>query len=183
MHWSKRLASALLLVLPLAACDALRHQAPGSLVVRDAAVASVADGAELVLDIDCRLNGPMSDALEHGIPITLRIDVHARATGVELENRRQVELRYFPLTRRYQLRDTGADGVRSFPGYEYLTDALASLRLPLPHSFARLPAGTRLRVEVGLDHAALPGALRLPAILAPAWHLSAPEFAWTVAAG
>lgn len=180
--WKKLAISALLISL-LAGCDALREQAPGSLQVRHAGVASGAEGMRLDINLDCRLNGPINDALEHGIPITF--DIHLRAQGVRgrVDNRRQVELRYFPLSRRYQLRDNGSDDVRSFAALAYLTDALAALRLPLPNAFANLPAGTRLVVNVKLDHSALPGALRLPALIEPAWRLSAPEYVWTVAAG
>ncbi len=170
-------------MLALAACDVLRHQAPGTLGVRDARIVVAADGAQLDIDIDCRLNGPMSDALEHGIPITLQIDLQARSKQVELGDRRAIELRYFPLSRRYQLRDLRSGNVRSFSAYGSLIDSLGALRLPLPATFVELPAGTELRVGVGLDHTALPGPLRLPAILEPAWRLVAPEYAWTVAAG
>jgi hypothetical protein len=182
MHWWKRLASGICLVGALAGCDALREQAPGTLVVREAQIVSAADGAQLEVDLDCRLNGPMSDALEHGIPITLSVKLRTEIGSASLADQRQVELRYFPLSRRYQLRDSGSGNVSSFAASGYLTDALAALRLPLPATFAQLPAGTRLRLDVGLDHAALPGALRLPAILEPAWRLIAPEFEWIVAA-
>ncbi len=183
MRTWKRISLSACAWLALAGCDALRHQAPGALDVREARIVVVADGAQLDLDLDCRLNGPMSDALEHGIPITLQIDLHARAGRIELGDRRALELRYFPLSRRYQLRDLRSDNVRSFSAYGSLIDSLGTLRLPLPAAFGQLPAGTRLRVEVGLDHSALPGPLRLPAILEPAWRLVAPEYAWTVAAG
>lgn len=183
MHWWKKLASAACVLGLLAGCDALREQAPGRLVVRDAQVVSTADGAQLALAIDLQLNGPMSDALEHGIPITLRVDLRGDAGASVWTDRRHVELRYFPLSRRYQLRDGASGTVRSFAASGYLIDALAALRLPLPGEFAHLPVGTHLRVAIGLDHAALPGALRLPAILEPAWRLKAPEFEWTVAAG
>ena len=170
-------------MLALAACDVLRHQAPGTLDVREARIVVAADGAQLDIDLDCRLNGPMSDALEHGIPITLQIELEARSKQIELGDRRAIELRYFPLSRRYQLRDLRSGTVRSFTAYGSLIDSLGALRLPLPASFVELPAGTELRVAVGLDHSALPGPLRLPAILEPAWRLVAPEYAWTVAAG
>src|SRR5690606_17162844 len=50
-------------------CGALREQAPGHLAVRDARIAAMVDGNVLVLGLDCRLSGPMRDALDHGIPI------------------------------------------------------------------------------------------------------------------
>lgn len=183
MHFWKKFASTLCLAALLGGCELLRDQAPGTLRVRDARLVAVAEGPRLELNLDCQLNGPISDALEHGIPITLEVRLQARSVGGLLRDHRQVELRYFPLTRRYQLRDTSSGELRSFPAYGYLTDALAALHLPLPARFANLPAGTRLSLDVGLDNAALPGALRLPAMLEPAWRLTAPEYVWTVAAG
>jgi hypothetical protein len=153
------------------------------LIVREARVFAAAGGPRLEVNLDCRLNGPISDALEHGIPIALDVRLEAHGPRGKLQDRRQVELRYFPLTRRYQLRDGGSGELRSFPASGYLNDALAALHLPLPEAFARLEPGTRLRLEIGLDHTALPGALRLPATLEPAWRLIAPEYAWTVTAG
>jgi hypothetical protein len=183
MRLWKKFAASVLLAAMLVGCDALREQTPGSLMVRQAQLVSAAEGIRLDVDLDCRFNGPINDALEHGIPVTLDVHLQAEGSAGTLDNRRQVELRYFPLTRRYQLRDTGSGQVRSFPASGYLTDALAALHLPLPPTFADLPAGTRLRLGVQLDHSALPGALRLPAMLEPAWRLSAPEYTWTVAAG
>jgi hypothetical protein len=183
MQWWKKRLSVLGMIGLLAGCNAWRDQAPGSLVVREAHIAAAADGAQLVLDLELALNGPMSDALEHGIPITLQVELRGAGDQLQLSDRRQIEMRYFPLSRRYQLRDSMTGNVRSFSASGYLTDALAALHLPLPTNFAHLPIGTRLKLAVALDHSALPGALRLPAFLEPAWRLKAPEFEWIVAAG
>jgi hypothetical protein len=183
MRYWKKFASALCVAGLLSGCEALREQTPGTLVVREARLVHVAEGPRLEVALDCRLNGPISDALEHGIPITLDLRLRTLGKSVDLHDRRQIELRYFPLTRRYQLRDSGTGDIRSFSASGYLIDALSGLHLPLPIVFAGLSPGTRLQLDVGLDHAALPGALRLPAVLEPAWRLVAPEYAWTVTAG
>lgn len=183
MHFWKRLASAALAMALLAGCEAIEQQAPGALQVRAARIVAASAGPRLELDLDCRLNGPMMDALEHGIPITLRVDLRAQSDSAVLRDQRRIELRYFPLTRRYQLRDHREGDVQSFPASAYLIDALASLKLSLPQAFAQLPAGSALSLDVALDKTALPGALRLPALIEPAWRLAAPEFTWTVAAG
>lgn len=164
-----------------AGCGALREQTPGQLAVRDARIAPAVDGNLLVLDVDCRLSGPMRDALDHGIPITLRVTVRGKgekADGAAAYAVRLIELRYFPLSRRYQLRELDGSGVRSFTAPAALIDALAGLRLELPDDFDDLPQDSDYRVDVTIDRSALPGALRLPAAIEPAWWLSAPTFRW-----
>ena len=162
----------------LAACGPLAHQSPGVLEVRNAQLV-VQDGAPLLeLALDCKLSGPMQDALDHGIPLPLVVDVRG-AGGARATSR--IDLRYFPLSRRYQLAVNGRDDERGFATRGYLLAALGSLRLGLPDAFAREPAGAPLRVSAALDPAQLPGALRLPALFEPAWRLSSAETTWSPA--
>lgn len=167
----------------LAGCGLLAEQQPGSLGVRQAQLVTVGGATRLELALDCRLSGPMQDALDHGIPIVLEVDVRAGKWPRTLASARpRIELRYFPLSRRYQLRVAGGDAVRAFATQAYLVGALGSLRLNLPATFAGLPAGTPLQVQAAIDPAALPGALRLPALFEPAWRLASAETTWPVAA-
>lgn len=187
MRSSTSLASALAFVACfVAGCGALAQQQPGSLTIRTARIGGTADAPVLELGLDCRLSGPMQDALDHGIPLTIAIRVDAARWRFVSSARsaQRIELRYFPLSRRYQVRnlDAAAD-VRTFPTPGYLFAGLNSLRLPLPSTFASLPRGTSLRVGAELETAALPGALRLPALFEPAWRLSAAEYTWQPAAG
>jgi hypothetical protein len=178
----RRRAVALGALLVLGGCGAITQQTPGVLVVRSARVD--AGGATPTLDIglDCRLSGPMQDALEHGIPLTLRVDLRGGTWLNATRVSQRVELRYFPLSRRYQLRELGVDDVRNFATPAYLVAALGALRVSLPPTIAQLPASTPWTVSVALDPAALPGALRLPALFEPAWRLASADYAWTVAA-
>ncbi|HEY0232750.1 MAG TPA: DUF4390 domain-containing protein [Dokdonella sp.] len=166
----------------LAGCGVIAQQTPGTLVVRDARVDVAADAATLDLGLDCRLSGPMQDALDHGIPITLRIDLRAGRWPRASAAAKRIELRYFPLSRRYQLHDLDVTEVRSYSSPGYLVAALGSLRLGLPKAFATLPPGTPLQLSARIDPSALPGALRLPALFEPAWRLASADFAWTPAA-
>ena len=166
----------------LAGCGVIAQQTPGRLLVRDARVDVIADAATLDLGLDCRLSGPMQDALDHGIPITLRIDLHAGSWPHATTTAKHIELRYFPLSRRYQLHDLDVADVRSYSTPGYLVAALGSLHLGLPKAFAALPPGTSLQVSARIDPSALPGALRLPALFEPAWRLATADFEWTPAA-
>jgi len=174
--WRRAFASCAILVL--AACAPLAHQSPGTLEVRNAQLV-VQDGmARLELALDCKLSGPMQDALDHGIPLALVVDVRG-ADGLRTAAR--IELRYFPLSRRYQLAVNGRDDERGFATRGYLLAALGSLRIGLPDAFAHLPAAAPLRVSAALDPSGLPGALRLPALFEPAWRLSSAETTWSPA--
>ncbi len=171
------------IALLAAGCSVLDEQVPGALAVRDARISTIAGSATLELDLDCRLSGPMHDALDHGIPLTLQIDVRAGRWPTEkVSAQRHIELRYFPLSRRYQLSELDSGDVRSFAAPAYLVAALGALRIDLPAAFATLPAATPLQVSTRLDPAALPGALRLPALFEPAWQLAAVDYAWSEAA-
>jgi hypothetical protein len=188
MRSSKSLASAVsIAACVLAGCGALAQQQPGTLAIRSARLAGATDAPMLELGLDCRLSGPMQDALDHGIPLTLTVRVDARRwrflPSTALSEQR-IELRYFPLSRRYQLRDLDAPAdVRSFATPGYLLAGLNSLRLPLPAAFAALPRDASAHVQAGLETGALPGALRLPALFEPAWQLTASEYTWQPAAG
>ncbi len=188
MRFSKSLASAIAIAACLVAgCSALAQQQPGTLAIRGARFGGAPDAPTLELGLDCRLSGPMQDALDHGIPLTFAIRVDAgrwRFLPSAARSEQRIELRYFPLSRRYQLRDLDASAdVRSFATPGYLLAGLNSLRLPLPRTFAALPGDASVRVHAALETAALPGALRLPALFEPAWHLSAPEYTWHPGAG
>jgi hypothetical protein len=177
----RRAAVALVLACALGGCDWVRQQTPGALGVRGAQLVAVGDEARLDLALDCRLSGPMQDAIDHGIPVTLVVDVRSGRWPHALRATRRVELRYFPLSRRYQLRAGDGEEVRSFPTRNWLVAGLGSLRLRLPAAFAQLPADARIEVRAGIDAAALPGALRLPALFEPAWRLASADTTWPVA--
>ncbi|HJT97443.1 MAG TPA: DUF4390 domain-containing protein [Rhodanobacteraceae bacterium] len=175
-----RVAAVAIAIALVAGCNAIAEQQPGALAIRAARVAGTADAPVLALALDCRLSGPMQDALDHGIPLTFAIRVDAgRFLETGAHSAQRIELRYFPLSRRYQLRDLDAPSdVRTFATPAYLLAGMNSLRLPLPAAFATLPAGTPVRIDATLETAALPGALRLPAMFEPAWQLSAAEYTW-----
>lgn len=175
----KSLASAAALALLLTGCALVYEQAPGELVVRGARFVPAVEGTILELALDCRLSGPMSDALDRGIPLTFKVEVQVDASPIL----RRLELRYFPLSRRYLLRDPDSGRVlRSYAASAALLDGMRGLQLPLGTDSARL-TGRQASVRVGLERSALPGPLRLPALFEPAWHLRSAEYAWPIGAG
>lgn len=168
---------AILAALLLSGCQLLQDQKPGQVAIHGAQLRDDAHGATLWLDTDWALSGPMRDALDHGIALTLVIDVHARHWPRRLHSRHHVELHYYPLSQRYRLRDPSGN-VRSFTTAAYMLDALSTLQMRLPAPFAGLPADTPVHAGIRLDRRTLPGSLRLPATFEPAWRLDNGDYAW-----
>lgn len=153
-----------LMIVGLSACSASEDRP--QLELSDASIVPDGDGAILNVDLRFQPSAVQLDALEHGVPLILNLRVSDNRGSTQAST--QLGLRYFPLSRRYQLR-LGTDGDRSFALRGYLLDSLQRLRLPLPHDpCAR--AG-QCRVEARFDYSRLPGALRLPALLRTQWRV------------
>lgn len=171
------LAMLLLAALLLGGCRLLQDQTPGAVTIHAAQLRDDGRAAMLRLDSDWDLSGPMRDALDHGIALTMAVEVHAGRWPRRLHSRQTVELHYSPLSQRYRLRDPSGS-VRSFTTAAYMLDALSVLQLRLPEGFVALPVRTPLRARVHLDRRTLPGSLRLPATFEPAWRLDQARRAW-----
>lgn len=168
-----------LLALGLQAC------APGasSLKLSDARIDQHAGVPVLVLECDWKPSSEMLDALDHGIPLTLQLELARERHGLfgwqtQQREEHRLELRYFPLSRNYQLRDLDRATVRSFGVRAAALAALSRLELPIAGASMRAVAPERQRVRIELDSTALPGALRLPALVDAAWRQAAVERTW-----
>lgn len=172
-----RLAGVMLLVLltPLAGC---LQATPERARISSARPVETATGASLDIVQQLQLSPPMLAALEAGIPLRLVYEIDG-CPGTRRQSA-SVELRFAALTRRYELR-MGEGERRYFSRRSALLAALDRVRLPLAEA---IDGGCPGAVRVGLDLAALPTPLRLPALLRPAdWRLLSPEQTWTGAAG
>jgi Domain of unknown function (DUF4390) len=167
-----------LLALVLAGC------APGeaSLALGVARIDRRAGAELLLVECDWKPSAEMLDALDHGIPLTLRLELAREQRGwlgwqAHQVETHSIELRYFPLSRNYQLRDIGG-GVRSFGVRAAALAALSRFEVPLRDPDLRAIGGERQRLRIELDAAALPGALRLPALVHASWRQPVVERTW-----
>ncbi|HEY7871420.1 MAG TPA: DUF4390 domain-containing protein, partial [Rudaea sp.] len=102
----KRLISILCCIV-LCACA----QAPGAFAVRSATL----DAGTLTVRSDWRPDTQVLEALDHGIELPFVVTAQALRPGAKsTQVRRHVQLRYFPLSRQYQLRDLEDATTRSF---------------------------------------------------------------------
>ena len=153
-----------------------------ALSVRSAAF----QGGVLSVHLDWTPDASVLAALDHGIALDFVVRVRAesaprlgwRSTLGAIE--RHIELRYYPLSRQYQWRDLDRGETRSFAARALLLAALEDLRLPLTLD-AR--GADRFVLDIALDRDTLPAALRVPALLRPAWRIASGDFAWSAPAG
>jgi hypothetical protein len=187
MRLSKRTHKLIFATAVALAVGGCSRGSPAAFAVRGANIEHGALGAQL----DWRPSALMLDALDHGIALDFEVTVEAQgaswlgwhATIGRARWRR--ELRYFPLTRQYQMRDpedsAGAGETRSYPARASLIAAISDLRLALPADWlagGQAAAVERYTLRIDLQRDNLPGALRLPALIDADWRLSTGIYAW-----
>jgi len=184
MRFWKRVINTLFLIglaLGAGACTRAQH---GTFVVTNATL----DHGALAAQLDWRPNALLLDALDHGIPLEFEIRLDAREPAWWGGQHRLArvrwhrELRYFPLTRQYQLRDPDPASrveARHFSSRALLVAAICDLHLDLPADWSGT-AAPNFSLRVDLQRERLPGALRLPALLETDWGLSTGNYSWPV---
>jgi hypothetical protein len=172
--WLETVAAALLAAVCATGCT--RHDDDAR--VLDARLVR-SPGAALEADLALRFSPVMLDALEHGIALTLTfaLDAHPRA-GPSLSTERHLRLSYAPLAGQYVVTGVDDGRTRTFARRTQLLAAFDRVRLDLPREWAALPEDTPLALTVALDRSALPGPLRLPALLSSDWHLATAVYRW-----
>lgn len=166
----------LALAAMLPACGA--GVAPSASISRASLVADPAPALEA--DLDLVLSRDMLEALGRGIPLVLELALEGRGDAATLTESRRLRLRYLPLARRWQLLD-GGGAERHFARRAQLLAALDRVRLPLPATWLALLDDGEFRLTLSLDASALPGPLRLPALLRRDWRLPTTTYAWHAA--
>jgi hypothetical protein len=158
------------LAMALAACGQ-----PASTLRIDAASLKRDGEPTLEVDLDLALSPRLIEALDHGVPLTIRFRIDAGGQGTE----RHLRLRYLPLVDQYQAYDVERGDGRTFARRAQLLAGLDRVRLPLGADWATAPGD--LVLSVALDRSTLPAALRLPALVDREWQLAGSEHRWTSA--
>ena len=177
----RRIVFALAATLLLAACAS--SQTPPVLALNGARIEARGAGAALLVECDWRPSAIMLEALDHGVVLGLRLRLARQRSGMigwrdAASVERHLELRYFPLTRQYQLRDLEQGSVRAFGVRAAALAALGRYELPLASDAIVAGTGERQRLTVDFDASRLPGALRLPALVQRLWRHPQAERTW-----
>ncbi len=154
--------------------------------IREASLSRRDDQTVLNADVDYRFTPAAIDALEHGIPLTLLLELTIRRAQpywfdeTVITERRTIQLRYHPLAKSFQIADMDSGVVQSFVSFSAVTDTLTRIRgWQIHHTGSLESHQTYLaRLEMTLDIESLPLPLRAEAYVDPNWHLSHPALEW-----
>lgn len=159
---------------------------PDQVVIRSAGTTLLNDVYVLNADIDYQFSPAVLEALENGVPLTLKLNIEIvrprqllwNEQFTDLQQRYRIE--YHALSEQYIVKNLNSGIQYNFPSQIDAIDALGTIT-DLPILDKRLLApGQRYtgRLRASLDIQALPTPLLLLAYLSPQWHLSSEWYTW-----
>lgn len=169
--------------LLLSACGA--GDSGGRFEVSEVAAAWSSGRLEVRCEQQLSLGSEARAALEHGVPLTIEVELLLRDSSSQTRvgsDTARYEIRYLPLSERYQLSTADGELLRTYPR---LRHALAELaRVDLSLTTGALPTGDyELLVRSRLSRNHLPPPMRLPALLSAQWDHDSDWTSWPVAIG
>lgn len=137
------------------------------------------------LNQELDLSQQARSALQHGVTLTIRLDLELRNDAHIIVARRLVrrfEIRYLPLIERFQLATDGTDNVKHYPRLRHALVAIDRMNIKFPTG-ALPPGNYELRARVLLDENRLPAPMQLPALFSPQWRHDSEWSVWPVKTG
>jgi hypothetical protein len=131
-------------------------------------------------DQDLSLSSEAVDALEHGVPLTILLELELRdSSNLNLlaDENRQFEIRFLPLNEIYQISIPGQNSVQSFPRLRHVLNELANIKVDF-QTGPLAPGSYQFRSRIRLDNAQLPAPMRLPALFSADWKHDSEWSAW-----
>jgi hypothetical protein len=122
------------------------------------------------------------DALIHGVPLTLELELLLRDTGSQTHTGRATnsyEISYLPLSDYYQLSFSETGEVRTFPRLRHVMAELSRLNVNI--ETGAVPAGDyELLARISLDQHKMPPPMRLPVLLSAKWQHDSSWTSWSL---
>ena len=140
-------------------------------VIHKVSVSRVYQALDVYLQQDLQLSQHAREALEHGVIlyIKLEMELHNDNSMVVIpRDARYFQMRFLPLSERYQLTDEKTGEFEVFSRLRHLLAAIDRLDIrlrtgPLP------PGDYKMRVRISLDKSRLPTPMQLPARFSSGW--------------
>ena len=122
------------------------------------------------------------EALNHGVPLSFRTELALRPAGSRRDvqqRHRDFEIRYLPLSDRYQLTTEQPRSVQTFPRLRHVLAELSSVSFilavqPMPE------VQFELRARCLLDRHRIPPPMRLPVLFSSQWQHDSGWRTWTL---
>lgn len=143
-----------------------------------------ADWANGKMDVVCEqrlaLSNEAREALIHGVPLTIDLELSLRDTRSQIRVASQTnsyEIRYLPLSDHFQLSEAGTQSVNTFPRLRHVLAALSRLQVSIETGV--LPSGDyELLARTRLDQKSMPPPMRLPILLSAKWRHDSSWSSW-----
>ena len=169
---------ALLMVVALTACGQ-KPQGYG-FAIENVSVIRGYQSLNVRLKPDLRFSEDALTALQHGVTLIISLDLELRNDNnmiVVRRDTRRFELRYLPLSERYQLVEQDSGKLLTFSRLRHVIAAIEdkSIRMetgPLP------PGNYELRTRIQLDESLLPAPMQLPAMFSSQWRHDSEWSVW-----
>jgi len=135
---------------------------------------------DIRLEQELSLSQQARDALQHGVTLTIRLDVELRNDNymiVVRRDARRFRIRYLPLSERYQLSEGESEKLQIFTRLRHVLATFDNLNVRL--STGPLPPGNyELRTRIRLDEGSLPAPMQLPALFSSQWRHDSEWSVW-----
>ena len=143
-----------------------------------------ADALNIAVKQKLVLSPEARNALKHGVPLVIRTDLALRVAGSRRDIKQEhkgFEIRYLPLSNRYQLTTRPPFSVSTFPRLRHVLAELATVSFTL--AARPMPAGEiELRVRSFLEKRHMPPPMRLPVWFSSQWQHDSGWRTWPLAA-
>ncbi len=179
-YYAKPLSTILLIAATVLAAGCLQQPVGYGFVIGDVSVSRGYQSLNIHLRQELELSDQARDALQHGVTLTIRLDMELRNDNnmivVRREGRRYL-IRYLPLSEYYQLNEVETDKLQSFTRLRHVLAAIGDLNVQI--ATGPLPPGSyELRTRIRLDENMLPGPMQLPALFSSQWQHDSEWSVW-----
>jgi hypothetical protein len=149
-------------------------------VIREVSVVSGYQSLNIRLQQDLDLSQQAREALQHGVTLTVSVDMELRNDNnmiVVKREARRFHVRYLPLSERYQMSEGESERLQTFTRLRHVLANIADLNIEL--STGPLPQGNyELRTRSRVDESTLPGPMQLPALFSSQWRHDSEWSVW-----
>ena len=148
--------------------------------IKNVVVRPAYQSLDINLQQELELSAQAREALEHGVTLTIRLEMELRNDNnmiVARRDARRFQLRYMPLSERYQLSEEGSGELKAFSRLRHMLADMANLNVRL--STGPLPSGSyELRTRISVDESRLPTPMQLPVRFSSQWRHDSEWSVW-----